>query len=153
MSSAPTVKDAFREAVHRAVKSWNDFFFTPRDPTTLGLMRICAGIFILYVHLVHSYDLYNLFGPDGWAEAAMVDDSRKNMPFPTPLTTEWVPWYNIVPPMDRQVRETFLLDWVQNLPADAKQRRQALVYLENMPLLNEQADSEALAFASQLVIR
>jgi hypothetical protein len=154
MSSAtPTVRDAFRQAVRRAVKSWNDFFFTPRDPTTLGLMRLCAGIFILYVHLVHTWDLYNLFGPDGWAEAPMVEDLRKNMPFQNPPTTEWEPWYNIVPPMDRQVRETFLLDWVQNLPTDAKQRRQVLLYLENLPLLDQQKDSEGLAYAEQLVIR
>src|SRR5262245_56292551 len=152
-SPAPTVQDAFRQAVRRAVKSWNDFFFTPREPTTLGLMRLCAGIFIFYVHLVHSWDLYSLFGPKGWAEHEMVEDLRKNMPFQNPPTTEWQPYYNIVPPMDRQVRETFLLEWAQNLPTDAKERRRVLSYLEQMPLLDQQADSEALAFAEQLVIR
>src|SRR5262249_35668436 len=81
MSSAPTVQGTFRQTFQRAVKAWNDFFFTPRDPTTLGLMRICAGIFILYVHLAHTPDLYNLFAPDGWADATMVDDLRKNMPY------------------------------------------------------------------------
>ncbi|HTU93164.1 MAG TPA: HTTM domain-containing protein [Gemmataceae bacterium] len=42
------------------------FFFQPSDPTTLGLMRITAGILVLYVHLVYSIGLTDYFGPYAW---------------------------------------------------------------------------------------
>ena len=92
-SAAPTVQDAFRQGVRRAVKSWNDFFFTPRDPTTLGLMRVCAGIFILYVHLAHTPDLYNFFGPDGWADQAIP-------PFSTPARAATSPSLDVIAHMN-----------------------------------------------------
>ncbi|HEY7423396.1 MAG TPA: HTTM domain-containing protein [Gemmataceae bacterium] len=48
------------------VHSWDRFFFRPADPTTLGLMRICAGILILYVHLIYGIGLMDYLGPDAW---------------------------------------------------------------------------------------
>lgn len=48
------------------VRGWDRFFFNPADPTSLGLMRICTGIIILYVHLVYSMGLMNYIGPDTW---------------------------------------------------------------------------------------
>lgn len=48
------------------VRGWDRFFFRPADPTTLGLMRICAGILVLYVHLVYCIGLMGYIGPDTW---------------------------------------------------------------------------------------
>src|SRR5579871_540026 len=42
------------------------FFFHPSDPTALGLIRISAGLIVLYVHLVYCIGLMNYLGPDGW---------------------------------------------------------------------------------------
>lgn len=137
----------------RAVRAWNDFFFKPSDPTTLGLMRICAGIFVLYVHLAHTPDLYHFFGPNGWADQQLADTLRKE------FATPHVPWswndqqgYNIVPPMERRVRQAFLLNWAQHLPADASRRREVLDYLLSLPA-NPGHASEGLAFAEYLAIR
>lgn len=137
----------------RAIRAWNNFFFQPSDPTTLGLMRICAGIFVLYVHLAHTPDLYHFFGPTGWADQQLSDTLRKE------FATPHVPWswndqqsYNIVPPMERRVRQAFLLNWAQNLPADLPRRREVLEYLLTLPGNPGQA-SEGLAFAEYLAIR
>jgi hypothetical protein len=48
------------------VRGWDRFFFHPADPTSLGLMRICAGIIVLYVHFVYTIDLMGYIGPDTW---------------------------------------------------------------------------------------
>lgn len=138
--------------LQKAVAGWNNFFFTPRDPSTLGLMRILAGIFILYTHLAYTPDLLRFFGKNGWADLPMVDSMRKEFPFFAP---DWA-WndskFNLSVPMDRQVRETFLLKWAQNLPADINRRRDALQYVSNLPM-NPQDIGEGLAFAEQLMIR
>ena len=39
------------------------FFFRPCDTATLGLIRICAGFLILYVHLIYSLDLLGTAKP------------------------------------------------------------------------------------------
>jgi len=49
-----------------AARAVERFFFQPSDPTTLGLMRIAAGILILYVHLAYCIGLTDYFGPYAW---------------------------------------------------------------------------------------
>ncbi len=61
------------QSVHR-------FFFQPSDTATLGLIRICAGFLILWVHVVYSYQLYELFGKDAWINADLANDIRKEYP-------------------------------------------------------------------------
>ena len=41
----------------RMAQSWNRFWFTPSDPTTLGAIRIFCGVLTLYTHLAYTYDL------------------------------------------------------------------------------------------------
>lgn len=48
------------------VRGWDRFFFHPTDPTALGMVRICTGIIVLYVHFVYSIGLMNYIGPDAW---------------------------------------------------------------------------------------
>ncbi|HEY7329159.1 MAG TPA: HTTM domain-containing protein [Gemmataceae bacterium] len=42
------------------------FFFQPSEPTTLGLMRIAAGILVLYIQLVYCIGLTDYVGPYAW---------------------------------------------------------------------------------------
>lgn len=72
-----------REGEHSlrfAAQAVDRFFFQPSDPTTLGLMRIAAGILILYVHLVYCIGLTDYFGPNAWARKELYDFMRKEMP-------------------------------------------------------------------------
>jgi hypothetical protein len=70
-------------------KGWSDFWFRPSDPTTLGFMRICTGLLVLYIHLAYSFDLQAFFGQHGWYGLKYVDRERRELPnFVTPFS-EW----------------------------------------------------------------
>ncbi len=43
-------------------RSWDQFWFTPRLPYTLGLLRILTGAFLLYSHMVLASDLDSFLG-------------------------------------------------------------------------------------------
>ena len=45
--------------------AWNDFWFSPRDPFTLALMRILVGSIVFYTHLVWTLELSTFLGHDG----------------------------------------------------------------------------------------
>lgn len=51
-----------------AARGWDRFWFTPADPTTLGFMRICAGLLVFYVHLTYSWGLLSYIGPEAWLD-------------------------------------------------------------------------------------
>jgi hypothetical protein len=40
-----------------AVRGWNAFFFTPADPTALGLIRLVSGLLLLWSLAVYGLDL------------------------------------------------------------------------------------------------
>ncbi|HEY7307733.1 MAG TPA: HTTM domain-containing protein [Gemmataceae bacterium] len=60
------------------VRGWDRFFFHPIDPTSLGLVRICTGIIVLYVHFVYSLGLMNYIGPDAWIVNTGLTTAEKN---------------------------------------------------------------------------
>lgn len=49
-----------------AARAWDAFWFTPVDPTLLGLLRILAGSMLVYTHVVWGLALEDFYGPDGW---------------------------------------------------------------------------------------
>jgi hypothetical protein len=49
-----------------AARGWERFWFQPSEPTTLGLIRICTGVVVLYVHLAYCIGLTGYLGPDTW---------------------------------------------------------------------------------------
>lgn len=53
-------------------RGWNDFFFTPSDPTALGLIRIATGLLAFWSLFVLGIDLFDYFGADGWADPGVV---------------------------------------------------------------------------------
>jgi hypothetical protein len=56
----------FQDLGVSAVKAWDRFFFTPADPTTLGLIRILLGSLLLWDIAVLGIDLHDYFGSTGW---------------------------------------------------------------------------------------
>lgn len=68
------------------LSGWNRFWFTPADPTLLGLIRICCGLVILYVHLSYSYDLQSFFGRHAWMDLQMLNEFRHEAPVLVPAT-------------------------------------------------------------------
>ena len=59
-----------RELSHAFGAAWTQFWFTPRDPFVLCLLRVLAGIVALYYVVSHSADLVRWFGPDGILNAS-----------------------------------------------------------------------------------
>jgi hypothetical protein len=55
-------------ALFRAVRAWDQFWFRPSDPTTLGFIRICAGLIVMYVQLAYSFGLMDYVGPHAWVD-------------------------------------------------------------------------------------
>jgi hypothetical protein len=71
-------------AVLAGLRAWDRFWFRKADPTTLGLIRICCGLTVLYVHLCYTFDLQQLFGRNAWVDSATITHIRTEMPFPVP---------------------------------------------------------------------
>ena len=57
-------------------RAWNAFFFTPADPTPLGLIRIAAGLLAFWSLLVFGLDLNDYFGSHGWADPTVIRQSQ-----------------------------------------------------------------------------
>ena len=61
-----------RDWLADVIAGWNCFWFTPVDPATLAVIRICTGAMLFYTHLVWSFDLDSFFGGNPWiSEDAM----------------------------------------------------------------------------------
>ena len=60
------VLDYLRDLIRATRDGWDQFWFTPMDPATLGIIRILAGAMLLYTHLVWSLDLPAFFSSQGW---------------------------------------------------------------------------------------
>ncbi|MHB1560897.1 MAG: DCC1-like thiol-disulfide oxidoreductase family protein [Isosphaeraceae bacterium] len=66
---------------------WNNFFFAPSDPTTLGLIRVGTGLLAFWSLFVLGLDLHDYFGADGWAEPSAIHEDHR--PF------LWSLWYAV----------------------------------------------------------
>ena len=53
-------------------EGWDAFWFTPADPTPLGLLRVLTGAMLLYTHAVWGLALDDFFGPRAWLDAELV---------------------------------------------------------------------------------
>jgi Vitamin K-dependent gamma-carboxylase len=62
------------------LQGWDRFWFQPDQPTTLGLIRICTGVIVLYVHLVYSFDLQGMLGKDAWINQERMEKIRRWAP-------------------------------------------------------------------------
>jgi|TARA_B110000495_G_scaffold200190_1_gene214939 hypothetical protein len=48
------------------VEAWDRFWFTPRLPHTLSVLRIITGVMLLYSHVVLATDLTSFLGETAW---------------------------------------------------------------------------------------
>lgn len=63
---------AIRDRLRLISEGWNAFWFSPADPTLLGVLRILAGLMLLYTHGVWGLALNDFFGPDAWLSVELV---------------------------------------------------------------------------------
>ena len=67
---------------------WERFWFRRADPLPLGVIRVFAGLVILYVHLIYSLDLVSMVGPEGWLNKPAIDYWRNDVVF-TKSPQDW----------------------------------------------------------------
>ena len=72
---AMSVLGGIRSYIADVWEAWNEFWFTPTNPSTLSAIRVFAGAMLFYTHLVWSFDLSGFFGQNGWLPAAA--DARR----------------------------------------------------------------------------
>jgi len=70
-------------------QAWNDFWFSPTDPSTLCLIRVLAGAMLFYTHLIWSKDLGAFFGPNGFLPQEVIDASH-DARFVAPEHPRWL---------------------------------------------------------------
>lgn len=64
-----------RELFEVATQSWNAFFFTPADPTPVGLIRMIVGALLFWSLLITGLDLHAFLGSHAWADPTAVRES------------------------------------------------------------------------------
>src|SRR5437660_2293947 len=123
--------------LQRIGRAWNNFWFTPADPTPLALMRIVTGIVVIYVHLAYTLDLYAFFGPDGWYNVDLVNRTRHEFPQGV-APTNWdpPPAYYQLPGNSSQRRA--VRQFLERLPARAEERNRSLAFLHYLPMQPEE---------------
>jgi hypothetical protein len=60
----------------RLRQGWDHFWFRPIDPATIGAIRFCTGLVLLYVYLGTASQTISLVGPDGWIDQAAIRELR-----------------------------------------------------------------------------
>ena len=60
------------ELARATARGWNAFWFTPADPTALGLIRVVVGLLAFWNLAVYGLDLLDFFGSGGWANPEAV---------------------------------------------------------------------------------
>lgn len=60
------------ELTRSIVSGWESFWFTPADPTLLGLLRVLTGLMLVYTHFVWGLALGDFFGPSSWLDVGLV---------------------------------------------------------------------------------
>ena len=83
---------------------WNAFFFTPADPTALGLIRLVVGLLAFWNLAVYGFDLRDFFGSDGWADPEAV---KLVQGFSKPFA--WSFWFSVPDALLRPVWALCLL--------------------------------------------
>ena len=85
----PASVSSFPRGDCRRAHGWDRFWFRPADPLPLGFIRICAGMVILYIHLIYSLDLQALVGKDAWVDESVMNYLRNDAKFYAQQMTGW----------------------------------------------------------------
>ncbi len=125
-------------------RGWANFWFPAADPTTLGFMRICTGLLVLYIHMAYSLDLQAFFGKHGWYSASFIDRERRESPAYVGPFWSWDDQIVLPRLSDFPHRRQALMQFIRALPEGKAERTAALAYL-NRANSRENADDFRLA--------
>ena len=78
-----------RDLSRSSLRAWTGFFFTPSDPTTLGLIRVLVGVLLFWDVAVLGLDLHDYLGSEGWIGPEAV---RQYLALRSPWAWSFWPW-------------------------------------------------------------
>ncbi|TWU34113.1 hypothetical protein Q31b_55840 [Novipirellula aureliae] len=64
------VKKGTTDWLRDSVAAWDRFWFSPRYPQVLGILRIATGLMLLYCHCVLASELFRFLGDHAWINNA-----------------------------------------------------------------------------------
>jgi len=80
--------------------AWDWFWFAPRNPTTLGMIRVFSGLIMLYIHFSYSFRLMDFVHPDrAWVDRETITWMRSQSEMGAP-SDDWNlpgPQYRLAP--------------------------------------------------------
>jgi hypothetical protein len=126
--------DPVPEPLERSAwQRWVGFWFPTSDPTTLGFIRVCTGLLVLYIHLAYSVDLQQFFGKQGWYSQQFIDRERREYPWLASPFWSWDP-QSVLPAKvpDFPHRRKAVVDFIRALPEDATHRKNALQFPDRL---------------------
>lgn len=56
---------------------WNQFWFTPRSPETLAVIRICCGAMMVYIHCIWLSLLTDFMGASAWIDGPTIRELHR----------------------------------------------------------------------------
>lgn len=65
------------EWIRAVIAAWEKFWFEPRAPQTLAVMRICCGAMLTYVHVIWAFVANDFMGPNAWIGREAILDLHK----------------------------------------------------------------------------
>ena len=113
VTAAPNVR-AGRLA--RATAAWSRFWFTPADPTVLGLIRISCGLVIFYTFFAYTFDLDALLGKDAWLDLPLRQAMAHDAPVMRP-STSWSDPQRLAMPQEPGFRQKYWQDYYKKWSA------------------------------------
>jgi len=66
------------QSIFRMWTRWNEFWFTPADPISLGVLRVLTGAMLIYSTIVWGIDLPGFLGADGWNSKELIEALQRN---------------------------------------------------------------------------
>jgi hypothetical protein len=144
----------------RLTAAWDRFWFRPADPTPLGVIRIVAGLLVVYLYLAYSFDLQEFFGKHSWYDQQLAEQTRRELPYlppatsweddgSVPITTDTKP-KGIAMPQDPEGRRA-VVTFFSHLPDRPQDRMMGLRYLDPLHLPNDPIEStRLLSFARKM---
>src|ERR1022692_1558516 len=64
----------------RWLRGWEQFWFTPADPSVLALIRITCGMIVVYTLLVYSFTLQEFMGEHAWNDLELQREKVHDVP-------------------------------------------------------------------------
>jgi hypothetical protein len=81
---SPSGHEAPLHPLENGWRAWERWWFSPGSPTTLGFMRICAGLIVLYVQIGYALHLQSYVGKNAWISGEAAEYIRSLIPVYAP---------------------------------------------------------------------